>query len=460
MKRTAAFITALTMAASVFAISASALKGDVSGDGKVNVTDITLIAAHVKGKKLLSEEKRAKADVTGDGKVNISDITAVAAHVKGKRLLKENDEAKKRALVEYDFGQFKEAVGGKYEFAAINGGQSVALGVYNFDVFPNTYFCFGWRGTECMTMTESGEYTFDKKVFEEAMDDSCPVNSVQVVKGGQIADTDCVVGMKYSELKKKFNLGKAQIENCSLTPNIRTTIDGVNWSFVFNDEATREVCKNVPHMPDAQCSEYFKFEDYDIDPVCTYAISDNEEFFKQPMIYYDLGELKQAMYGEYDLEVISVGQAAGVGMYNDKVFPNLRFVFMSGLGHPFNEIPGGLEVDRENFESLPDSTELYAIELMPGAKIPGRGGAKVGMKYSELKEYISLGKAYNTSSEFSPVINVNMFHGDWQLIFADRAAQEAVKDINPFDETENSFSFEDLGVDPMSTRMIWFKPYY
>ena len=54
MKRTAAFITALTMAFSVCAISASAINGDVNGDGKVNVTDISIIAAHVKGKKLIA----------------------------------------------------------------------------------------------------------------------------------------------------------------------------------------------------------------------------------------------------------------------------------------------------------------------------------------------------------------------------------------------------------------------
>jgi hypothetical protein len=62
--------------------------GDVNGDGLINVTDITLTAAHVKGKKLLNSERLERADVNNSGSVNISDITLIAAHVKGKRLLK------------------------------------------------------------------------------------------------------------------------------------------------------------------------------------------------------------------------------------------------------------------------------------------------------------------------------------------------------------------------------------
>lgn len=63
-------------------------KGDVNGDGKVNVTDVSLVAAHVKGKKPLSEEQRKAADVNKDGKVNVSDVSAIAAQVKGKKSLK------------------------------------------------------------------------------------------------------------------------------------------------------------------------------------------------------------------------------------------------------------------------------------------------------------------------------------------------------------------------------------
>jgi hypothetical protein len=63
-------------------------KGDVNGDGAINVSDITKIAAHIKGKKKLTGDSLLAADVNGDGKVNVTDITQIAAHIKGKRQIK------------------------------------------------------------------------------------------------------------------------------------------------------------------------------------------------------------------------------------------------------------------------------------------------------------------------------------------------------------------------------------
>jgi hypothetical protein len=59
--------------------------GDVNGDGKINVTDISKAAAHVKGKKRMSGDALICADINSDGIVNISDVIRIAAHVKGKR---------------------------------------------------------------------------------------------------------------------------------------------------------------------------------------------------------------------------------------------------------------------------------------------------------------------------------------------------------------------------------------
>ena len=61
--------------------------GDANGDGMINVSDIALAAAYVKGRKPLDDKSQKRADTNNDGKVNISDISKIAAHVKGKKLL-------------------------------------------------------------------------------------------------------------------------------------------------------------------------------------------------------------------------------------------------------------------------------------------------------------------------------------------------------------------------------------
>ena len=66
---------------------AKGIKGDVNGDGKINVTDIVKTAAHVKGLKPLDSDAFTRADVNEDGKINVTDISKIAAHVKGIRKL-------------------------------------------------------------------------------------------------------------------------------------------------------------------------------------------------------------------------------------------------------------------------------------------------------------------------------------------------------------------------------------
>ena len=64
------------------------LYGDVTGDGKINVTDITKVAAHVKNLKPLTTDAQFKAaDVNFDGKINVTDSVKIAAHVKGIKQL-------------------------------------------------------------------------------------------------------------------------------------------------------------------------------------------------------------------------------------------------------------------------------------------------------------------------------------------------------------------------------------
>ena len=68
--------------------TAGVMKGDVNGDGVVNVTDLSKIAAHIKSKKSLTGNVFVAADVNGDGSINVGDLSRVAGHVKGKKNIK------------------------------------------------------------------------------------------------------------------------------------------------------------------------------------------------------------------------------------------------------------------------------------------------------------------------------------------------------------------------------------
>ena len=51
-----------------------AVKGDINGDGKVNVSDVTALINMILGVTTMNQ---SRADVNGDGKVNVSDVTAL-----------------------------------------------------------------------------------------------------------------------------------------------------------------------------------------------------------------------------------------------------------------------------------------------------------------------------------------------------------------------------------------------
>lgn len=65
--------------------ASTAVKGDVNGDGTLNVKDSVLATAFAKQVKTPTDEEKARADVNGDGIVNVKDsvmITAAAKNVK------------------------------------------------------------------------------------------------------------------------------------------------------------------------------------------------------------------------------------------------------------------------------------------------------------------------------------------------------------------------------------------
>ncbi len=58
--------------------------GDINGDGKINVTDVVILRAHLLKSKVLTETlKLARADFDFDGKVNNRDFNLLNKYVKG-----------------------------------------------------------------------------------------------------------------------------------------------------------------------------------------------------------------------------------------------------------------------------------------------------------------------------------------------------------------------------------------
>ena len=63
---------------------ASDLRGDITGDGNVNMGDVAKLYAHIKGTSVFTDENAlARCDITGDGNVNMGDVAKLYAYVKG-----------------------------------------------------------------------------------------------------------------------------------------------------------------------------------------------------------------------------------------------------------------------------------------------------------------------------------------------------------------------------------------
>lgn len=81
---TALLTVAMILSAIVFTVSADTrILGDVSGDGRINVADYTLVKRHVLKTYTLNDDQKASADVSGDGRINVADYTMIKRHVLG-----------------------------------------------------------------------------------------------------------------------------------------------------------------------------------------------------------------------------------------------------------------------------------------------------------------------------------------------------------------------------------------
>lgn len=92
------------------------IRGDVDGDGEVNVTDLMALSAHVKNIKAIDEKRIFNADYNGDNNVNVSDVVGVAAQVKGvtKKTTKKKVETKKTVTYTVKAGDTLSSIAKKY----------------------------------------------------------------------------------------------------------------------------------------------------------------------------------------------------------------------------------------------------------------------------------------------------------------------------------------------------------
>ena len=87
MNKTAVILSAAVMmlTGTLNCGAAPVIRGDINGDGSVNVADIVKVAAHVKNIRALDSKAMKLADLNFDGRINVTDISLLAAHVKGIR---------------------------------------------------------------------------------------------------------------------------------------------------------------------------------------------------------------------------------------------------------------------------------------------------------------------------------------------------------------------------------------
>ena len=57
--------------------------GDVNGDGKIDIDDVTETQKYVANMLSFTEEQQKVADVTNDGKINIDDVTTLQKYIAG-----------------------------------------------------------------------------------------------------------------------------------------------------------------------------------------------------------------------------------------------------------------------------------------------------------------------------------------------------------------------------------------
>ena len=57
------------------------VEGDLNGDGKISITDLSKMKSHIIGKQILQGEYEKAADINGDGRESITDLSILKKYL-------------------------------------------------------------------------------------------------------------------------------------------------------------------------------------------------------------------------------------------------------------------------------------------------------------------------------------------------------------------------------------------
>ena len=117
-------------------------------------------------------------------------------------------------LLNLNYYKLNESLNYNFREQIISAGQSAAMGILNFDVFPNIIIGFDAADTS--------------RIFGDAMP-----SVLNVLPNGYI-NKDIMVGMTYNELKEKLNFEGVQGDNDTYGWRAMVRIDGVLWGIQFD----------------------------------------------------------------------------------------------------------------------------------------------------------------------------------------------------------------------------------
>ena len=196
--------------------------GDVNGDGKITITDVSMTAAHIKSIKALNDKSLKAADITGDGKINVSDLSLLAGHVKGIASLSEYLD-----LPVVKEPRQKQAPSNTYDVVLKDDSEYVAWNKEEDMTYYDVVFYAGDNKSETTIRDTNIKIPFDMFVDGKLNVEITPLRNVKNEKGERVKDYGTTVAYV---LKKKPAALKGEIKQTAENGKIKLTWDKADFA--------------------------------------------------------------------------------------------------------------------------------------------------------------------------------------------------------------------------------------